>query len=128
MLQFFAWNGFPCPTLQNPSDHFLKTINKDFDVVRAFLLQYNAFNSCTISWEIIITSCYKNLVTYLCQDIEQGVPKVSTEEVIDTLVKSFRSSPNCQEVLGEVAKINKQVIVSVIRYIPAMLHLKYTLE
>ncbi|KAI3439267.1 ABC transporter domain-containing protein, partial [Psidium guajava] len=70
---FFAWNGFPCPTLQNPSDHFLKTINKDFDV-----------------------------------DIEQGVPKVSTEEVIDTLVKSFRSSPNCQEVLGEVAKINKQ--------------------
>lgn len=70
---FFASNGFPCPTLQNPSDHFLKTINKDFDV-----------------------------------DIEQGVPKVSTEEVIDTLVKSFRSSPNCQEVLGEVAKINKQ--------------------
>ncbi|XP_033514288.1 ABC transporter G family member 1-like isoform X3 [Nicotiana tomentosiformis] len=30
-IQFFARNGFPCPTLQNPSDHFLKTINKDFD-------------------------------------------------------------------------------------------------
>lgn len=29
--QFFAWSGFPCPTLQNPSDHFLKTINKDFE-------------------------------------------------------------------------------------------------
>ncbi|KAK9184913.1 hypothetical protein WN943_025265 [Citrus x changshan-huyou] len=27
---FFAFNGFPCPTHQNPSDHFLKTINKDF--------------------------------------------------------------------------------------------------
>ncbi|KAI5661376.1 hypothetical protein M9H77_20699 [Catharanthus roseus] len=29
--QFFSSNGFPCPALQNPSDHFLKTINKDFD-------------------------------------------------------------------------------------------------
>ncbi|XAR49465.1 Xenobiotic-transporting ATPase [Bertholletia excelsa] len=30
-LEFFALNGFPCPTLENPSDHLLKTINKDFD-------------------------------------------------------------------------------------------------
>ncbi|XP_010030452.2 ABC transporter G family member 1-like [Eucalyptus grandis] len=28
--QFFASNGFPCPTLTNPSDHYLRTINKDF--------------------------------------------------------------------------------------------------
>ncbi|XP_056163261.1 ABC transporter G family member 1-like isoform X2 [Syzygium oleosum] len=29
--QFFALNGFPCPSLQNPSDHYLRTINTDFD-------------------------------------------------------------------------------------------------
>ncbi|KAG1342344.1 ABC transporter G family member 11 [Cocos nucifera] len=29
--EFFAQNGFPCPSLRNPSDHYLRTINKDFD-------------------------------------------------------------------------------------------------
>ncbi|CAJ1936086.1 unnamed protein product [Sphenostylis stenocarpa] len=28
--QFFASNGFPCPSLYNPSDHYLRIINKDF--------------------------------------------------------------------------------------------------
>ena len=39
-MQFFALNGFPCPTLQNPSDHFVKTINKDFEQVNTY------FSSC----------------------------------------------------------------------------------
>uniref|UniRef100_A0A0E0J6D5 ABC transporter domain-containing protein n=1 Tax=Oryza nivara TaxID=4536 RepID=A0A0E0J6D5_ORYNI len=29
--EFFNLNGFPCPCLRNPSEHFLGTINKDFD-------------------------------------------------------------------------------------------------
>ncbi|KAG9451435.1 hypothetical protein H6P81_011400 [Aristolochia fimbriata] len=29
--EFFSANGFPCPSMTNPSDHFLKTINRDFD-------------------------------------------------------------------------------------------------
>ncbi|KAL1328108.1 hypothetical protein AAHE18_13G350500 [Arachis hypogaea] len=39
-IQFFASNGFPCPSLQNPSDHLLKTINKDFDQDRGSLLAF----------------------------------------------------------------------------------------
>ncbi|KAH9328181.1 hypothetical protein KI387_000289, partial [Taxus chinensis] len=29
--QFFALNGFPCPSLRNPCDHYLRTINSDFE-------------------------------------------------------------------------------------------------
>ncbi|KAG6741487.1 hypothetical protein POTOM_054747 [Populus tomentosa] len=29
--KFFELNGFPCPSHQNPSDHYLHTINTDFD-------------------------------------------------------------------------------------------------
>ncbi|KAG0480352.1 hypothetical protein HPP92_011210 [Vanilla planifolia] len=30
-VEFFASNGFPCPSLKTPSDHYLRTINKDFE-------------------------------------------------------------------------------------------------
>ncbi|KAI5385985.1 ABC transporter G family member 1 [Lathyrus oleraceus] len=29
--KFFSSNGFPCPSLQSPSDHYVKTINNDFE-------------------------------------------------------------------------------------------------
>ncbi|XWS73578.1 hypothetical protein CRYUN_Cryun02cG0141100 [Craigia yunnanensis] len=31
--KFFAEVGFPCPSRRNPSDHFLRCINSDFDIV-----------------------------------------------------------------------------------------------
>ncbi|XP_011090129.1 ABC transporter G family member 15 isoform X1 [Sesamum indicum] len=35
--KFFAEAGFPCPSRRNPSDHFLRCINSDFDAVTATL-------------------------------------------------------------------------------------------
>ncbi|BBN02381.1 ATP-binding cassette, subfamily G (WHITE), member 2 [Marchantia polymorpha subsp. ruderalis] len=35
--EFFANAGFPCPTMRNPSDHYLRTINSDFDNVHTIL-------------------------------------------------------------------------------------------
>ncbi|BAF15289.1 ABC transporter G family member 11 isoform X2 [Oryza sativa Japonica Group] len=35
--EFFAQTGFPCPPLRNPSDHFLRCVNSDFDKVKATL-------------------------------------------------------------------------------------------
>lgn len=69
----FAINGFPCPPLKNPSDHYLKTINKDFD-----------------------------------EDIEQGIGTNNTEEIINTLVKSYKSSEIWKQVHHNVLKISQQ--------------------
>ncbi|EXC09686.1 ABC transporter G family member 11 [Morus notabilis] len=68
---FFASNGFPCPSLRNPSDHYLRTINKDFDA-----------------------------------DIEHGFgAKTSTEEAINILVKSYKSSETSEQVKRRVSEI-----------------------
>ncbi|KAI9074854.1 hypothetical protein K1719_043162 [Acacia pycnantha] len=32
-VEFFAKAGFPCPSRRNPSDHFLRCVNADFDIV-----------------------------------------------------------------------------------------------
>ncbi|KAK7852117.1 abc transporter g family member 11 [Quercus suber] len=72
--EFFATKGFPCPTLQNPSDHFLKTINKDFG---------------------------KDLE----QALDGGIP---TEEAINSLTRSYKSSEIHQEVRRQVSEICKR--------------------
>ncbi|KAJ0714396.1 putative ABC-type xenobiotic transporter [Helianthus annuus] len=36
-IEFFAESGFPCPMKRNPSDHFLRCINSDFDAVTTTL-------------------------------------------------------------------------------------------
>ncbi|CAI0450165.1 unnamed protein product [Linum tenue] len=36
-VQFFAHAGFPCPSKRNPSDHFLRCVNSDFDAVTTTL-------------------------------------------------------------------------------------------
>ncbi|XP_022774991.1 ABC transporter G family member 11-like isoform X1 [Durio zibethinus] len=71
--KFFATNGFPCPALRNPSDHYLRTINKDFD-----------------------------------EDIEQGNGSINTEKIIDTLLKSYKSSEICKQVEQHVLMISQQ--------------------
>ncbi|KAJ9561263.1 hypothetical protein OSB04_006423 [Centaurea solstitialis] len=72
--EFFATNGFPCSSFQNPSDHFLRTINKDFD-----------------------------------EDIEQGSSgRKSTEEVINILTDSYKSSTTYKEVNNRITEICKK--------------------
>ncbi|XP_033514287.1 ABC transporter G family member 1-like [Nicotiana tomentosiformis] len=73
-IELFGTNGFPCPTLQNPSDHFLKTINKDF-----------------------------------YEDIEHGLAgRKPTEEVVDLLINSYKSSEGYHKIQNQVLEICQQ--------------------
>ncbi|KAI3968037.1 hypothetical protein MKW92_052032 [Papaver armeniacum] len=83
--EFFTLNGFPCPTMRNPSDHYLRTINKDFDKV----------------------SLIQN------EDTEQGLEgnnckQVSTEEATNILVESYKLSHFSQEVKFRVSEISNK--------------------
>ncbi|GFY91397.1 white-brown complex-like protein [Actinidia rufa] len=79
LLCFFTLNGFSCPPMRNPSDHYLRIINKDFDV-----------------------------------DIEQGLGgEMSTIEVINTLVKSYKSSEAYQQIqqrVNEICQKNGEIL------------------
>ncbi|KAI3873927.1 hypothetical protein MKW98_001576 [Papaver atlanticum] len=83
--EFFTLNGFPCPTMRNPSDHYLRTINKDFDNV----------------------SLIQN------EDTEQGLEGnncklVTTEEATNILVESYKLSQFSQEVKHRVSEISNK--------------------
>ncbi|KAI6699528.1 hypothetical protein NL676_013852 [Syzygium grande] len=53
--QFFASNGYPCPTLRNPSDHYLRTINKDFDANVGGNLERNGSQASFITQSLVLT-------------------------------------------------------------------------
>ncbi|CAI0422205.1 unnamed protein product [Linum tenue] len=67
--QFFTSNGFPCPTLRNPSDHYLQTINKDFD--QEDIEQGHGGSVRTEEVISILVSSYKSCV--IRQQTEQHV-------------------------------------------------------
>ncbi|KAK4784679.1 hypothetical protein SAY86_019047 [Trapa natans] len=77
--QFFALNGFPCPTLQNPSDHFLKTINMDFDM--DVEIGFEGPGMSAKEAIDVLTSSYKSSTFF--QHVEQKVAQICKQGVRD---------------------------------------------
>ncbi|RVW25932.1 ABC transporter G family member 11 [Vitis vinifera] len=92
--EFFAQAGFPCPTLRNPSDHFLRCINSDFDKVKATLK-----GSMKLRFEIS----------------DDPLEKVTTAEAIRTLIDFYRTSQYsyaAKEKVEEISKVKGTVLDS----------------
>ena len=123
--QFFALAGFPCPALRNPSDHFLRCINSDFDKVKATLkgsmkLRVLHFLS-TLYWASQSTA--KRVFRFLVNSIfhhqfeasDDPLDKITTAEAIRTLINLYRTSQYCYSAREKVEEISKVVSVVVLK-------------
>ncbi|KAJ8625282.1 hypothetical protein MRB53_033812 [Persea americana] len=92
--EFFAQAGFPCPTLRNPSDHFLRCINSDFDKVKATL-------KGSMKMRFVAT--------------DDPLEKTTTAEAIRTLISFYHSSQyhyTAKEKVEEISKVKGTVLDS----------------
>ncbi|MED6122147.1 ABC transporter G member 11 [Stylosanthes scabra] len=83
---FFAQAGFPCPALRNPSDHFLRCINSDFDRVKATL---------------------KGSMKFRFVESDDPLDKITTAEAIRTLNDCYRTSQHSYAAIQKVDDISK---------------------
>ncbi|KAG8383549.1 hypothetical protein BUALT_Bualt04G0025200 [Buddleja alternifolia] len=80
--EFFASNGFICPLMRNPSDHYLKTINQDFDLD----LEEGLGTKGSVTEAIgILVKSYKSSDTY--QQVQQYVDEICKENSNGSLEK-----------------------------------------
>ncbi|XP_057446503.1 ABC transporter G family member 11 [Lotus japonicus] len=84
--EFFAQAGFPCPALRNPSDHFLRCINSDFDKVKATL---------------------KGSMKLRFEGSEDPLDKITTAEAIRTLIDFYRTSQQSYAARQKVDEISQ---------------------
>ncbi|KAG8067532.1 hypothetical protein GUJ93_ZPchr0005g15960 [Zizania palustris] len=86
--QFFAETGFPCPSRRNPSDHFLRCVNADFDDVAAAM---------------------KGSMKLRAEADLDPLLKYSTSEIRERLVDKYRISEYAMMVRNTIQEITKIV-------------------
>ncbi|KAJ6302964.1 hypothetical protein OIU77_016952 [Salix suchowensis] len=85
-VEFFAEAGFPCPRRRNPSDHFLRCINSDFDAVTATLKGSQRIRDVPKSADPLMS--------------------LATEEIKSRLVEKYRRSNYAQKAKARVKEIS----------------------
>eukprot|EP00250_Pteridium_aquilinum_P018713 c24179_g1_i1 orf=516-2765(-) len=84
--EFFAQAGFPCPQRRNPSDHFLRCVNSDFERVRQSL---------------------KGSFRHRKDAVEDPLEKFSTSEVIEILSSAYNASGHAMSTAVKIFEISQ---------------------
>eukprot|EP01018_Ginkgo_biloba_P029024 Gb_18403 [translate_table: standard] len=88
--EFFAQAGFPCPSRRNPSDHFLRCINSDFDRVKETLR--GSFRLTEVLNEV---------------EVRDPLLKMSSSQAIAILTDSYQSSEYAMIAAARVQEISR---------------------
>lgn len=84
--EFFAQAGFPCPPRRNPSDHFLRCVNSDFDRVKQSL-----------------KSSYRQIPNAT----EDASERYSTFEVVEMLTSAYNTSEHAMLTAAKIYEISQ---------------------
>ncbi|KAK6138315.1 hypothetical protein DH2020_027899 [Rehmannia glutinosa] len=71
-IKFFDEAGFPCPSRRNPSDHFLRCINSDFDLVTATLRGSQRLRETQITSDPLINLATADIRSALIEKYKQS--------------------------------------------------------
>ncbi|CAL9071458.1 unnamed protein product [Musa acuminata var. zebrina] len=86
--KFFAEVGFPCPSRRNPSDHFLRCINSDFDHVHATMKGSMKLHEET-------------------ESSTDPLSKLGTSEIKAILIRRYKSSEYAMATKRQIQDISK---------------------
>ncbi|XP_030493228.2 ABC transporter G family member 15 [Cannabis sativa] len=93
-VKFFADAGFPCPTKTNPTDHFLRCVNSDFDNVSTS--SFLRSNKTSISTEESGSTSLTNMTT---QDMKEILIHQYNNSEYATLTRHNIQQINSKEVI-----------------------------
>ena len=115
ILQFFANSGFPCPPRRNPSDHFLRCVNSDFDRVKPTeksSLRHRVMSlPCLLYFKVPVhLVIFKFLLFYLqANGIVDASSKLMTSEIIELLTTSYSNSEHAILTASRIHEISQVV-------------------
>lgn len=92
-FQLFQLAGFPCPVRSNPSDHFLRCINTDFDKVHEKIRGSKRFQTPTAQ-----NTCCDPL-TY-----------IETSKIKDRIIDCYNNSEHAVATENKIVQISKTVL------------------
>lgn len=87
-VEFFDEAGFPCPRKRSPSDHFLRCINSDFDIVTATLIGSQKYDQREASRS------------------SDALNNMATSEVKAKLIEKYRWSKYAQRAKAKIKEIS----------------------